>query len=270
MNSNGDDSSVADTELSPSESMNNVSQDVHRKEKDREIKDDVKDDVRIDIKDNIQKKRKAFTSTNSKSIIEMISPNLKKKSGKYKRKSHKIVTDILSRSNNPSYSDTSIIDSSDDSSDTCIIPKKNIWSDETVKQLIEFSDICNYSALQCKRSAIKHRRIGQTIEIIVILLGSLSAMLSSWTFENVNTRLLINTVSGISIALLTGIQGFLKFLPRSEIELHSWLELEKIARCIKIELAKSVELRTDPYKLILRLEKQREKIIQHVGIEEEN
>jgi hypothetical protein len=268
MNSNGDDSSVADTELSPSESMNNVSQDVHRKEKDREIKDDVKDDVRIDIKDNIQKKRKAFTSTNSKSIIEMIAPNLKKKSCKYKRKSNKIVTDILSRSPSP---DSNIsVDLSDDSSDCTVVSKRSIWSDETVKQLIEFSDICNYSAIQCKRSAIRHKRIGQTIEVIVILLGSLSAMSSVGITDDVNTRLLINTISGISIAVLTGIQGFLKFLPRSEIELHSWLELEKISRCIKIELAKSVELRTDPYKLILRLEKQREQIIQHVGIEEEN
>jgi hypothetical protein len=232
----------------------------------REIRNEHTREVRIDIPPSREDERKRkMYSQNSKSVVDML--NKKRVVKPNKRRSNQIVSDIISRSHSPN--STSLGESSDSETGLNSPVGEGVWTDETIKQLIEFSDICNYSANQCKRSAMKHRRIGQCIEIMVILIGSLSALSSAGNFIDTETKLLISTICGLSTAVFTGVQGFLKFLPRSEVELNSWLELEKIGRSIKMEITKSVNLRVDPYKLILRLERQRDKIIRKVGIGEE-
>lgn len=144
----------------------------------------------------------------------------------------------------------------------------NLWTDETVQRIIDFGEICNDASNRCKRSSIRHRRLGNFIHIMVILLGALSAVTSIGNATD-EIKLIISTISGSMVAILTSIQGFLKFPQRSEVEANSCLELERMARSVRIELSKSKEFRVDPYKYIIKLENQREKILRRVGIDED-
>lgn len=144
----------------------------------------------------------------------------------------------------------------------------NLWTDEMVHQLLEFSDICNETAIKCKKSSLRHRRIGRTIEVFLISLGALS-FTSSMGTANDEIKLLISTVSGGMVALITSIQSLFKYSQRSETEASSCLELERMTRSIRTELSKSKELRTDPYKFIIKLENQREQIIKKIGIDDD-
>jgi hypothetical protein len=144
----------------------------------------------------------------------------------------------------------------------------NLWTDEVVQQLIDFGEICTESSIKCKKSSIKHRRIGHFIQISVISLGALAAATSIGTATN-QTKEIISTISGTLIAIFTSIQSFLKFPQQAEVEASSTLELERMARSVRIELSKSKELRVDPYKFIIKLENQREKILHKIGIEDD-
>ena len=144
----------------------------------------------------------------------------------------------------------------------------NLWTDETVQQIMDFGEICTESANKCKTSSIKHRRTGNFIQILVILLGALSAITSIGSVDDA-TKVVISMVTGSMVAILTSVQSFLKLPQKSEVEANSCLELERMARSVRIELSKAKEFRVDPYKYIIRLENQREKIIRRVGIEED-
>jgi hypothetical protein len=144
----------------------------------------------------------------------------------------------------------------------------DLWTDECVHQLIVFGDICISSANKCKKSSIRHRRFGNTIQILVIVIGALAAATSIGTLED-SSKVLLSTITGVSVAILTSIQSFLGFPQKAEIEGSSCLELERISRNVRIELSKPIESRVDPYKYIIRLENQREKIIRRVGIDDD-
>ena len=143
-----------------------------------------------------------------------------------------------------------------------------LWTDETEQHLLDFGDICNESAKKCKNSSIKHSRIGNSLQILVVLLGALSATTSIGNIAT-ETKAIINTISGSLVALLTSVQSFLKFPQQAEVEANGCLELERMSRNVKIELSKAKEFRVDPYKYIIKLENQREKILRKVGIEDD-
>lgn len=143
-----------------------------------------------------------------------------------------------------------------------------LWTDDTVRQIIDFEEICVRSSVKCKKSSIKHRRIGHFIQILVILLGALSVAASIGNLDD-RIKLIVNTIGGASVAILTSIQSFLKFPQLSEVEASSCLELERMSRSIRIELSKPKELRVDPFKYIIKLENQREKLLHRIGIEDD-
>lgn len=144
----------------------------------------------------------------------------------------------------------------------------SLWTDETVEQLIQFSDICNESAIQCKRASIFHKKMSTFLQLSTIILGTVTATTSIGTIP-VEIKTIISTVCGGLTALASSVQGYLKYSEKSEIEANSCFELQRIARGIRIELSKSKQFRVDPYKYIIQLENQREKILKRVGIEED-
>lgn len=144
----------------------------------------------------------------------------------------------------------------------------NLWTEETSQHLIDFSDICNDSADKCRRSSIKHRIISNILQISIILSGAIVATTSIGSIDD-STKNIISVVSGCMVVLFSSVHGYLKFPQKSEIEKGSCLELERMARSVKIELSKAKELRVDPYKYIIKLENQREKILKKVGIEDD-
>lgn len=144
----------------------------------------------------------------------------------------------------------------------------NLWTDETVQQIIDFGEICTISANKCKKSSIKHRRIGNFFQITIIILGALTAAVSIGSTNN-DSKLIISTICGTLIAVLTSVHGFLKYPQRTEIEAHSCLELERMSRSVRVELSKAKEFRIDPYKYIIKLENQREKILRRIGIDDD-
>lgn len=133
---------------------------------------------------------------------------------------------------------------------------------------MEFSKMCKESSIKCRHSSVRHKRIGNFIHIAIALLGTTSAASGISTTPD-ETKLILSTVTGSLVAILTSIQSFLKFHQKSEVELLSSIELERMSRSIKIELSKSREYRVDPYKYILKLENQREKIMTNVGIDDD-
>lgn len=144
-----------------------------------------------------------------------------------------------------------------------------LWTDEVINYLIFFGNLCLSSADRCKKESIRHRRFSNTFQILVILLGALITATSLGDIDN-QFRMIIGTVCGASTAILTSIQGFLKFPRKSELEALAYLELGRMARNIRIQLSKSKDLRVDPYEYIIKLENQREKILRKVGIDEED
>lgn len=148
------------------------------------------------------------------------------------------------------------------------IGEPELWTQEIVQQLIDFSDICKESSIKCKNSSIKHKRIGNFIHIMVTLLGTISMTTNIGNAQQ-ETKNIISTVSGGLVAVLTSIQSFLKFPQKSETEMLSSIELERMGRSIKIELSKAKEYRVDPYRYLIKLENQREKIMRSVGISDD-
>lgn len=144
----------------------------------------------------------------------------------------------------------------------------NLWTEETVQQIFDFSEICNDSATKCKQSSIKHHRISNILQLTLILIGAITTTTSIGSI-NENTKSTISVVCGCMVVFFSSIQGYLKYPQKSEIEAISCLELERMSRSVKIELSKAKEFRVDPYKYIIKLENQREKILKKVGIEDD-
>lgn len=143
-----------------------------------------------------------------------------------------------------------------------------MWTEDTVQHIIDFGDICSDSAYKCKKSSLRHKRLAESMQILTILLGALSVATAIMTREY-SAQIIINTISGGLIAILTSIQSFFKLFQRYETEANACLELERMSRNIKAELAKAKELRVDPYKYIIKLENSREEILNKVGIEDD-
>ena len=143
-----------------------------------------------------------------------------------------------------------------------------LWTDETVQQLLDFAEICHSSSLKCKNSSIKHKKIYYFFHISIILLGSLTATTSIGSLDT-EIKTTVSTICGVFTAIFSSVQGFLKCAEKSEIEANSCLELERMARGIRLELSKSKEFRVDPFKFIIKLENQREKILKGIDIEYE-
>ena len=141
------------------------------------------------------------------------------------------------------------------------------WTDETVQQLIDFGDLCSESSNKCKKSSIIHNRISNALQISVILLGAISATTSIGGID-CDKKNIISVVSGCMVFFFSSIQGYFQYPQKSEIEANSCIELERMSRSIRIELSKSKELRVDPFRYIIKLENQREKILKRVGIED--
>jgi hypothetical protein len=141
------------------------------------------------------------------------------------------------------------------------------WTDETVQQLIDFGDLCAESSNKCKKSSIIHNRISNALQISVILLGAISATTSIGGID-CDKKNIISVVSGCMVFFFSSMQGYFQYPQKSEIEANSCIELERMSRSIRIELSKSKELRVDPFRYIIKLENQREKILKRVGIED--
>ena len=230
-------------------------------EKDEEKKEEQKKDIVIDIKED-EKQPKKGEKKESKTIVRSMLRTRTRTS------IQKQTSTPLTQSPGESLEERKTSPLERKPYEIGEVGDPNLWTDEIVQNIIDFGEICTSSANKCKKSSVKHRRVGNVIQILVVLLGALAAVTSIGNADN-ELKVIISTVSGSMVAILTSIQSFLKFPQRSEIEANSCLELERMSRSVRIELSKSKEFRVDPYKYIIKLENQREKILRKVGIDDD-
>ncbi len=142
----------------------------------------------------------------------------------------------------------------------------NLWNEELETQFIKFSVICYKSAQKCKHSSKIHKNISEGSYFCIMILAVLISTISNSNL-NEEDKFIITSVAGILVAIFTYFHKQSGFSSICFIEANACLELEKMARSIKLELAKSREYRLDPYKYFVTIENQREKLLRKIGID---
>ena len=73
------------------------------------------------------------------------------------------------------------------------IGSPELWTTDIVQQIMDFGDICEMSSKKCKTSSIFHKQMGNFIQLLVILIGSMSAVLPNVDLND-KTKLFITLV----------------------------------------------------------------------------
>lgn len=140
------------------------------------------------------------------------------------------------------------------------IDDSNMWSSSIEEEITNFASICEEEANEQKNKAKNQSRIGRSLQISLIILGSISVYSSASSLE-LDIKNSISLITGFSTTVISSIYTMFGFTKKSTITYETSIGLESIARMIRCELLKPKNKRVSPFDLIYYANVARDKLI---------
>ena len=117
----------------------------------------------------------------------------------------------------------------------------NMWTDDIEDQVELFASICEEEANEYKNKSRKQFYIGRTMQISLIIFGSLSVYSSASNID-ITIKDSINIIAGFSTTVISSIYTMFGFTKNSTLTFETSLGLDGISRMIRCELLKPKKL----------------------------
>ena len=140
---------------------------------------------------------------------------------------------------------------------------KNIelWTDNIEEQIENFAELCEKESIELNKKGNYNLYIGRSMQILLIILGSISIYSSSTTMLDSSIKDIIVLLSGFTTTVISSIYTMFGFTKKSTIIYEISLGLDNISRMIRCELLKPRNIRKSPYDLIYICNITRDKLI---------
>jgi len=142
-----------------------------------------------------------------------------------------------------------------------IIENIELWTDNIEEQIENFAELCEKESIELNKRGDNNLYIGRSMQILLIILGSISVYSSSTTMLDSSIRDIIVLLSGFSTTVISSIYTMFAFTKKSTIIYEISLGLDNISRMIRCELLKPRNMRKSPYDLIYICNITRDKLI---------
>lgn len=142
-----------------------------------------------------------------------------------------------------------------------IIENIELWTDNIEEQIENFAELCEKESIELNKKGDNNLYIGRSMQILLIILGSISVYSSSTTMLDSSIRDIIVLLSGFSTTVISSIYTMFAFTKKSTIIYEISLGLDNISRMIRCELLKPRNMRKSPYDLIYICNITRDKLI---------
>lgn len=139
-----------------------------------------------------------------------------------------------------------------------------MWTSSIEDEITNFANICEADASEFKKKSKSQSNIGKSLQISLIILGSLSVYSSASNID-LDIKNSISLITGFSTTVISSIYTMFGFTKKSTITLETSLGLDSIARMIRCELLKPKNKRISPFDLIYYANITRDKIIKKKG-----
>jgi hypothetical protein len=142
-----------------------------------------------------------------------------------------------------------------------IIENIELWTDNIEEQIENFAELCEKESIELNKKGDNNLYIGRSMQILLIILGSISVYSSSTTMLDSSIRDIIVLLSGFSTTVISSIYTMFGFTKKSTLIYEISLGLDNISRMIRCELLKPRNIRKSPYDLIYICNITRDKLI---------
>lgn len=145
--------------------------------------------------------------------------------------------------------------------DIDIVENIELWTDNIEEQIENFAELCEKESIELNKKGDNNLYIGRSMQILLIILGSISIYSSSTTMLDSSIRDIIILLSGFTTTVISSIYTMFGFTKKSTIIYEISLGLDNISRMIRCELLKPRNIRKSPYDLIYICNITRDKLI---------
>jgi len=142
-----------------------------------------------------------------------------------------------------------------------IIENIELWTDNIEEQIENFAELCEKESIELNKKADNNLYIGRSMQILLIILGSMSVYSSSTSMLDSSIKDIIVLLSGFSTTVISSIYTMFGFTKKSTLIYEISLGLDNISRMIRCELLKPRNIRKSPYDLIYICNITRDKLI---------